>query len=111
MKFAPPFLHELADEVQPGSDGTSHCVSQTRSVSLSGDTGAVVLRLATFIVTRRQGVFAGWQGIAFLPGQLTCEERMSRFGMVALVAPRASYVASFPGSVAELSRMASPLIC
>src|SRR5438128_12481730 len=103
MKFAPPFAHDGPDEgVQLGEDGTSHCVSQTRSVSLSGDTGAVVPRLATFIVTRRQGVFFGWHEPAL--GQLTFDESTSRFGMFALVAPSASYVACFAGSVDAVSR-------
>ena len=66
----------------------THCVSQTRSVSVSGDAGAAVLRFETFIVTRRHAVFFGWHESAL--GQLVFDERMSRFGMFALVVPRAS---------------------
>src|SRR3954447_23179736 len=116
MKFAPPFAHVAAVELQLGAAGTNHCVSQTRSVSLSGEAGAAVLRSAIDIVTCTQAVLAGWQGfvvVDFLAviGQLTFDERMSRFAIDALVWPGASYVASPAGSVAELRRIESPLIC
>src|ERR1044072_803234 len=106
MKFLPPFVHEGADDVQLAAAGRSHCVSHTRSVSTSGDAGAAVVRFAIFIVTHRHAVPLGWQELR--RGQLVFDERMSRFGMFALVAPSASYVASFAGSVAELVRIASP---
>src|SRR3954454_18866891 len=106
MKFAPPFAHEGAVEVQPAAAGTCHCVSQTRVESVSGEAGAAVPSFATFIVTRRQAWPAGWQEP--LLGQLTLELVTSRFGMLALVEPRASYVASPVGSVVELSWIASP---
>src|SRR6266498_5900292 len=111
MKFLPPFLHEGAVDVQSVAAETTHCVNQTRSPSVSGDAGAAVLRSAIVIVTRRQAVFAGRQGVALLLGQLTVDERMSRFGMFALVSPSASYVASFAGSVAALFKIASPFGC
>ena|SRR5436190_10463425 len=108
MKFAPPFTHGGADELQPDAAGTNHCVSHTRSLSSLGAAGGAVVRLASFIVTRRHAC-RGWHDEGF--GQLTFDERMSRFGMVALVVPKASYVASPAGSVAELSRIASPFGC
>ena len=49
---------------------------------------AAVPSLATFIVTRRHAWPAGWQEP--LLGQLTLELVTSRFGMLALVEPRAS---------------------
>src|SRR3954451_6132137 len=101
MKFAPPFAHDGAVDVQLVAAGTIHCVSQTRSLSTSGDTGAAVVTFDSFVDTRRHGVFAGWHELGL--GHVTDDERMSRFGMFALVRPAASYVASLGGSVAVLS--------
>src|SRR3954471_19936060 len=101
MKFAPPFAHDGAVDVQLVAAGTDHCVSQTRSLSTSGDAGAAVVRLDSFVDTRRHGVFAGWHELR--PGHAPDDERTSRFGMFALAWPAASYVASFAGSVVVLS--------
>src|SRR5689334_5636790 len=106
MKFAPPFAHEGAAEVQLVAAGTAHCVSHTRSLSVSGDVGAAVVRFETLVQTRRHGVFAGWHEPAL--GQLTFDATTSRFGMFALVSPAASYVASLAGSVACPFRIGSP---
>src|ERR1041385_2877901 len=106
MKFAPPLTHDGAVDVQVVAAGTDHCVSQTRSLSVSGDAGAAVVRFEIFIETRRHAVFAGWHALAL--GQLVVELRTSRFGMLALEWPAASYVASFAGSVAAFVRIASP---
>src|SRR3954449_8314201 len=106
MKFAPPFAHDGADDVQLVAAGTDHCVSQTRSLSTSGDAGAVVVRFDSFVHTRTQGTFTGWHEPAL--GQLTFDASTSRFGMFALVRPAASYVASFARSVVVLSRIESP---
>ena len=75
--------------------------------SVSGESGAAVLMFATFIVTRRHGAPAGRQLLA--AGQDTCEEVTSRFGIDALDAPAASYVASPPPSVVELSAIGGPV--
>src|SRR2546421_1440600 len=106
MKLRPPFAQDWSGDVQPGSDGRSHWVSQTRSVSGSGEKGAAVLRLASFIFTRRHALPAGWHAAGL--GQLTDDETMSRFGIVELEEPSASYVASPVGSVTEFSWTGSP---
>src|SRR5262245_40625639 len=109
MKSTPPWLHDGALDVQVGEAGSSHCVCQTRSLSVSGNVGAASDRFASFIVTRRHAVPAGWHEEA--AGQVSEDETRSRFGMLAPLSPSASYVASSLGSVAEPSRMASPLGC
>src|SRR5213082_1472229 len=106
MKLRPPLAQDAADEEHPGSEGSSHCVSQTRSLSVSGEAGDVVDMFATFIFTRRHAVPAGWHVDAF--GQETDEPRMSRLGMFALVCPSASKVPSPGGSVTEFSWTGSP---
>src|SRR5262245_4016311 len=107
MKLAPPCAQVGAADVHDVLAGTSHCVSQTSSLSVSGATGAAVLRFATFIVTRRHAAPAGWHDAA--AGQLTLDERMSRFGMFALVWPSASYVPSPAASLVEPSVLAWPV--
>src|SRR4051794_34431320 len=106
MKFAPPFAHDGADDVQLVAAGTDHCVSQTRALSTAGDAGAGGVRFDSFVPTRRQGPFTGWHEPA--PRPLTFDASSSGFGMFALVWPAASYVASFARSVAVLSRIESP---
>src|SRR2546425_906335 len=84
MGFLPPFLHDGSDEVQAAAAGTIHCVSQTRSVSVSSAAGAAVVRFEIFIVTRRHAVFFGWHESRL--GQLTFDDRVSRVGMFLRIA-------------------------
>src|SRR5690348_4650981 len=107
MKLRPPFWHDCVAAVHDGSDGSSHCVSQTMSPSVSGVIGAAVDMFETFVVTRRHAVPEGWHADAF--GQDSEEATTSRFGMLALACPAASKVASPAGSVTESSCTGSPV--
>src|SRR5436309_14140463 len=108
-KLRPPSVHEATAAVQLALAGTSHWVSQTMSVSVSGASGAAVLRFVTFIVTRRHAVPAGRQLAG--RGLLTLDDRMSRFGIEAVDELLASNVPSPAASVVEPSGTCGPVTC